>query len=95
MEKIKDGNDPDGDNSQLIDLMEKFLVKLKGVIDSSNGTEEPKSEAAPAAVLGDLLGFAGLLLDDIVARLRLYFRLFFLLLLWHRCHIPEDEQDCI
>ena len=49
MEKIKDGNDPDGDNSQLIDLMEKFLVKLKGVIDSSNGTEEPKSEAAPAA----------------------------------------------
>ena len=49
MEKIKDGNDPDGDNSQLIDLMEKFLVKLKGVIDSSNGAEEPKSEAAPAA----------------------------------------------
>ena len=49
MEKIKDGNDPDGDNSQLIELMDKFLVKLKGVIDSSSGTGETKSEAAPAA----------------------------------------------
>ena len=52
MEKIKDGNDPDGDNAQLIDLMEKFLVKLKGVIDSSGGGEgaaETKTEAAPAA----------------------------------------------
>ncbi len=52
MEKIKDGNDPDGDNTQLIDLMEKFLVKLKGVIDSSGGGEgaaETKTEAAPAA----------------------------------------------
>lgn len=49
MEKIKDGNDPDGDNSQLIELMDKFLVKLKGVIDSSNGTGETKSEAAPAS----------------------------------------------
>ena len=46
MEKIKDGNDPDGDNTQLIDLMEKFLVKLKGVIDSSGGNSgdrEPKA----------------------------------------------------
>ena len=51
MEKIKDGNDPDGDNSQLIDLMDKFLVKLKGVIDSANGVgEEPsKEEASPAS----------------------------------------------
>lgn len=49
MEKIKDGNDPDGDNSQLIELMDKFLVKLKGVIDSSGGGGETKEEAAPAA----------------------------------------------
>jgi len=48
MEKIKDGNDPDGDNSQLIELMDKFLVKLKGVIDSSGDSSGAK-EAAPAA----------------------------------------------
>ncbi len=42
MEKIKDGNDPDGDNSELIVMMEKFLEKLKGVISSSK--EEPAPE---------------------------------------------------
>jgi two-component system chemotaxis sensor kinase CheA len=30
MDKIKDGNDPDGDNSELIGCMETFLNKLKG-----------------------------------------------------------------
>lgn len=52
MEKIKEGNDPDGDNSQLIDLMEKFLVRLKGVIDASGGdggSAPAKAEPAPAA----------------------------------------------
>ncbi|MDE6620184.1 MAG: chemotaxis protein CheA [Lachnospiraceae bacterium] len=49
MEKIKDGTDPDGDNSQLIELMDKFLVKLKGVIDSPDGAAPEKEEAAPAA----------------------------------------------
>ncbi|MDE7275078.1 MAG: chemotaxis protein CheA [Lachnospiraceae bacterium] len=49
MEKIKDGSDPDGDNSQLIEMMDKFLVKLKGVIDSSGETAPAKEEAAPAA----------------------------------------------
>lgn len=59
MEKIKDGNDPDGDNSQLIELMDKFLVKLKGVIDASNGggtAAETKSDAAPASSSGMGLG---------------------------------------
>lgn len=52
MEKIKEGNDPDGDNSRLIEMMDKFLVKLKGVIDASGGNSgprEPKTSAAPAA----------------------------------------------
>ncbi len=53
MEKIKDGNDPDGDNSRLIELMDKFLVKLKGVIDSSGSdggaTAAEKETAAPTA----------------------------------------------
>ncbi len=57
MEKIKDGNDPDGDNTQLIDLMEKFLVKLKGVIDSSGestGAAETKADAAPATAASSM-----------------------------------------
>jgi two-component system chemotaxis sensor kinase CheA len=46
MDKIKDGNDPDGDNSGLIELMSSFLEKLKG-----NGSapaekvEKPKDAA--------------------------------------------------
>lgn len=46
MEKIKDGNDPDGDNSQLIELMDKFLVNLKGAIDSPKDTEKEKPSAS-------------------------------------------------
>lgn len=49
MEKIKDGNDPDGDNSQLIELMDKFLVNLKGAIDSPKDTEKEKPPAAEAS----------------------------------------------
>ena len=49
MEKIKDGNDPDGDNSQLIELMDKFLVNLKGAIDSPEDTEKEKPPAAEAS----------------------------------------------
>lgn len=49
MEKIKDGNDPDGDNSELIAMMDKFLEKLKGVISSSTGEAvEEREKAAPA-----------------------------------------------
>ncbi len=47
MDKIKDGNDPDGDNSELMSTMNDFLNRLKG--DSSSDTEkkeEPKVEAA-------------------------------------------------
>jgi two-component system chemotaxis sensor kinase CheA len=40
MDKIKDGNDPDGDNSQLIDTMSNFLEKLKG----GGGTPEEASK---------------------------------------------------
>ena len=29
MDKIRDGNDPDGENTDLIDKMQKFLDKLK------------------------------------------------------------------
>ena len=39
MDKIKDGNDPDGDNAALIETMTKFLNELKGV-----PTEETKEE---------------------------------------------------
>ncbi len=45
MEKIKDGNDPDGDNLQLIELMDKFLVNLKGAADSP---KEAEKEQPPA-----------------------------------------------
>lgn len=41
MEKIKDGSDPDGDNSALIDIMSKFLNELKGVTETPG---EPKKE---------------------------------------------------
>lgn len=49
MEKIKDGNDPDGDNSQLIELMDKFLVNLKGAADSPKDTEKEKPPASDAS----------------------------------------------
>lgn len=38
MDKIRDGNDPDGENTDLIDKMEKFLDKLK------SKEEQPKEE---------------------------------------------------
>lgn len=41
MDKIKDGNDPDGDNSQLIELMAGFLERLKG------GNKDAKAETKP------------------------------------------------
>lgn len=52
MEKIKEGNDPDGDNSKLIEMMGEFLDKLKGIIAAEKGEviERPeKKAAAPAA----------------------------------------------
>lgn len=45
MEKIKEGNDPDGDNSGLIELMNTFLDKLKGIISEAKG--EPVAEREP------------------------------------------------
>ena len=58
MEKIKEGNDPDGDNSQLIEMMEKFLVKLKGAIDEAGSTapEQPKPKAETSSSAGMDLG---------------------------------------
>lgn len=44
MEKIKEGNDPDGDNTQLIELMGNFLDKLKG---GTGNTNQVKPDAAP------------------------------------------------
>lgn len=55
MEKIKDGNDPDGDNSQLIELMDKFLTNLKGAGSPPKDTEKEKpsvSEASSGMGLG-------------------------------------------
>ena len=48
LDKIRDGNTPDGDNSQLIETMEKFLVKLKGTDGEKKETkkEEPKDKAS-------------------------------------------------
>lgn len=43
MDKIKDGNDPDGDNQQLIELMAGFLERLKG-----GNAQTASSEAKPA-----------------------------------------------
>lgn len=43
MEKIKDGNDPDGDNAELITEMSGFLDKLKG-IQSGGQTEASKED---------------------------------------------------
>ena len=40
MEKIKDGNDPDGDNSDLITMMNAFLDNIKG--GGSAAPEQPK-----------------------------------------------------
>ncbi len=56
MEKIKEGNDPDGDNSQLIEMMEKFLVRLKGVIDETEAPEPPKPKTEASASSGMDLG---------------------------------------
>ncbi len=47
MEKIKDGNDPDGDNSELIKLMDGFLGRLKG--DSAETTAVSAAEKKPEA----------------------------------------------
>ena len=53
MDKIKEGNDPDGDNSQLIELMENFLNKLKGSTgnaEQAKDKEEPKAETSTASL---------------------------------------------
>jgi two-component system chemotaxis sensor kinase CheA len=47
MDKIKDGNDPDGDNSQLIELMSSFLDKLKGNSESGGESQEAGMKLAP------------------------------------------------
>lgn len=47
MDKIKDGNDPDGDNTQLMSTMEKFLNALKG--GAGETTEEKKEEEKKSA----------------------------------------------
>ena len=53
MDKIKEGNDPDGDNAQLIELMENFLNKLKGSTgnaEQAKDKEEPKAETSTASL---------------------------------------------
>lgn len=44
MDKIRDGNDPDGDNSQLIDTMSKFLDNLKGIDEAPAQNKDEKKE---------------------------------------------------
>lgn len=46
MDKIKDGNDPDGDNSQLIELMAGFLDRLKGGSGETKTADTKSAEAA-------------------------------------------------
>jgi two-component system chemotaxis sensor kinase CheA len=48
MDKIKDGDDPDGDNSELIGIMDTFLNKLKGGNNPQN-SEAPKQEQPQTA----------------------------------------------
>ena len=53
MDKIKEGNDPDGDNAQLIELMGNFLNKLKGSTgnaEQAKDKEEPKAETSTASL---------------------------------------------
>ncbi len=59
MEKIKDGNDPDGDNSELMALMDGFLGRLKGDSGGTAQTQPPaktetKSAEAPKAQSGSI-----------------------------------------
>ena len=53
MDKIKEGNDPDGDNAQLIELMGNFLNKLKGGTgdeESAKAKEAPKAETSTTSL---------------------------------------------
>ena len=50
MEKIKEGNDPDGDNSRLIETMGQFLDKLKGGQGAAPAEKPAKNEAAAAGM---------------------------------------------
>lgn len=52
MDKIKEGNDPDGDNTALIESMTKFLDTLKGV--STGENEEEKKETVKAEKQGGM-----------------------------------------
>ncbi len=54
MEKIKDGNDPDGDNVKLIEMMEKFLGNLKGTADSPKDTEKEQKPVVETSSSMDL-----------------------------------------
>lgn len=51
MDKIKEGNDPDGDNSQLIELMGSFLDKLKGG-SAAASTQKPANSGTTSASMG-------------------------------------------
>lgn len=46
-EKIKDGNEPDGEPKKLIDSINEFLAKIKKVMEDA-GTDIPEREEAPA-----------------------------------------------
>ena len=48
MDKIREGNDPDGDNSSLISTMSSFLSMLKGE-DSNSGADASQAKNEPAA----------------------------------------------
>ena len=48
MDKIREGNDPDGDNSSLISIMSSFLSMLKGE-DSNSGADASQAKNEPAA----------------------------------------------
>lgn len=48
MDKIREGNDPDGDNSSLISIMSSFLSTLKGE-NSNSGADASQAKNEPAA----------------------------------------------
>ncbi len=52
MDKIRDGNEPDGDNAPLIELMSNFLDKLKNSDASENKAEDKKESVASNITLG-------------------------------------------
>ena len=52
MDKIREGSDPDGDNTALIETMEAFLTKLKGEDEKADTETKPKEKKEEKKEMG-------------------------------------------